>query len=164
MCWKGSTQQRKVADKDIEVYKVMYKYQDKYLPYYKYSEFHYEPGTLYTQELIPLSISFYSPDLCDIKIGFHSYSHKSTIPMITNSNCIRISTPRGTLIAEYRGYSSETMDIYPTWYCGKIEVNREIHIVMCVIPQGATYYENGQGEIVSNRIVVTGEEIPLLNK
>ena len=159
MCWRGRSN-KKVADKDIKVYKVLLKYEDKYIPYFYSDKLAYEVGKCYKQEMDVNKNSY----LYTIRAGFHSYSIENTkIKRAQVGNLIKYeigSVVYGDYFDEY--YDVESDILHTTNNdLGDISVKDVVHFVKCIIPKGAEYFENEEGLIVSNEIIVTGEEMDL---
>ena len=176
MCWQGKKSDRRVADKDIEVYKVMLKYGKRYVPYFRSSSMAYEVGKVYNttmdENVFKKNANSQSVSYCIFQ-GFHSYSMEKT--------CIKHKKQR--YYASYSGkLQTENLFIIANkglygnsieTYCeDKVKeefenykwkkkgvLNTKLHFVKCIIPKGSAYYQNHDGVIVSESIIVTGEEI-----
>ena len=159
MCWIGKNVKR-IAERDIEVYKVLYKHKDKYVPYFYCGYLAYEVGKLYKQEMNVLNDGIY----CEVDAAFHSYSMERTY----------VKRRDNPFLTTYRIYSKNDESWFDHYYDDKhntiqvtnkflsdetIILKEDVHFVKCIIPKGAEYFENEDGEIVSNKIVVTGDEI-----
>ena len=124
-----------ITEEPIEVYKVLRKNSlgELYAPYIY--GFNYMLGKIYETTIEFLDISERH-----IKIGkgFHSYSKE----------CI------STLNTEWVGVASITGG---TKLLGFVISIRSYTVVKCIIPKGATYYENKYGEIVSNKLQIVSE-------
>ena len=139
MCWRGYSGS-KVAKRDIEVYKAMFKDGKYYVPYFYSSSIAYEVGKLYKQNMDVQSGGY----LYRVEAGFHSYSMEVTY----------VKRDRAT---NMYGVWSKVDKYFRGYYYDKLLNN--VHFVKCIIPKGAEYFENEDGEIVSNMIIVTGEEM-----
>lgn len=162
MCWKGKSS-KKIAKRDIEVYKVLYKHEDKYVPYYQSDDLAYEVGKLYKQKMNGRHSydGFYM-----VSIGFHSYSMERTYVKRRNSSCsfglvtYRIYTKMGDKIDVYFDDKYNTIEVTNGFLSNETTtIKDEVHFVKCIIPKGAEYFENEDGEIVSNMIIVRGDEM-----
>ena len=173
MCWRGTKRDRRVADKDIETYKVMYKYENKYVPYYYYIIKAYKVGETYKETLEEISIydSKYLPwihnekDAIKIENGFHSYSSENTDiahRKMYNTEGFAMLTKDNSLLDYYgEGYlTNDNEPIKVGWSKDPVNLEDKLYVVKCIIPKGSTYYENDKGEIVSDTIIITGDEIP----
>lgn len=145
MCWitrKKENAIGRIAEKDINVYKIMYEV--KCNLYSWYNNFPYEVNTTYIwNKKLKISRFF---DCWTIEKGFHSYSNESTIISKENNRAF------GESFVVRSHNNNELCDSYfvSTGYC-----LRNIKKVECIIPKGAIYYENEGGEIVSNQIKIT---------
>jgi len=124
-----------IAEEPIEVYKVLRKDSlgELYAPYM--CGFSYMLGKIYETTIEFLDIS---EGYIKIENGFHSYSKE----------CI------STLTTEWVGVSSITGGRRLLGF--KIGFSNYI-VMKCIIPKGATYYENKYGEIVSDKLQIINE-------
>jgi hypothetical protein len=144
MCWYGKLLSKQVAKKDIHCKKVIaYNPKDKYyFPYYViYGDIRrYEIGKTYTSNLEIRNIRMSHVDLlqhCHIEDGLHCYSWDVTVVANKVDNSAFTITAKTGGIAYYS--FDEPQLRYPI-------------LVDCIIPKGATYYENDYGEIVTNTL------------
>ena len=161
MCWEGLCN-KKVADKDIKVYKVLLKYEDKYVPYYLSDKLAYEVGKLYKQEMV-VEECYYDTSKV-VNVGFHSYSMERTYVKRTSNYfglvLYKLYTKMGGYFEYYFDGKHNNVEVTNGFLSDKtIILNGAVHFVKCIIPKGAEYFENEKGEIVSNMIIVTGEEM-----
>ena len=150
MCWtidkevfdKNTKKYRKVADKDIFVYKIGYKDGNGFSPYYR-DEFIYNANM--PNEEIKLYVN--SSQVFDFRVdeGYHSYSEECYVRECITDN-IDIYSPVSEKINNFDNYD----EIYEQFAIGKF-----------IIPKGSEYYENEYGEIVSSQIIWTGERYPI---
>ena len=134
MCWTCKKPIKRIAKKDIEVFKIVYVDADSIVSAIR--NFTYELGKKYTSELE-------EPNVFDaffvINVGLHSYSNKCTI---TNK------------VNEYNIYgpSRKSRCDYHKWLqiCGSMYYAQKL---VCIIPKEAAYYINNIGEIVSNQLI-----------
>ena len=143
MCWIGKKEEaiRLEAKKDIEVFKIIYKTEKKkYISYYW--GFEYKKDMIEKQDL-RTSNNF--SDSILIHSGFYSYK---SLDMLNVTNytqginvCIRSINS-----------SERTIDNVSSIY-GK----DKLIIAKFIIPKGSEYYENQNGEIVSNQIIFKEE-------
>jgi hypothetical protein len=140
MCWitkKKEYIERRVADSDIHVFKICYRYIDDKTDWYEsaYYNYVYEIGRHYRQELGIPDLNEFDNDYI-IDEGFHSYDASSV--RIGLSGCDHIQ-----VILKSR--------------FGGIFKNSSIRTVVrlnCIIPKGASYYVNEEGEYVSSELIV----------
>lgn len=129
MCYKprsASGRIPRVAVKPINVFKFVWKEDDKYQAlYFSYT---YEKGKRCKTRLKKWKGGY----ICD---GFHSYSEKKVTCDNDGDGWLVIKSKKD-------GYKFEGFPLSP-----------ELTIMKCHIPRWATYYINQLGEIVSNRIV-----------
>lgn len=144
MCWTGHLlSDRHVATKDIPVYKIITHNGWSYSGYYNY--FAYAPRNTYhvTGGLHP-HIIHKDSGYCRVEQGFHSYSANNTrLVLKLNEDC---ETHHAIIYVD-------DLTTYIDGYderCG----GRKIYLMACTIPKGAEYYENNNGEIVSETIYV----------
>lgn len=144
MCWltfdkKASA--RKIAEKDIIVYKIMYESHGNIYSWFK--DFPYEAGVRYVwgKELKPSRID----DYWRIEKGFHSYNCKSTFILKENNSVFGECWS----VRDCKFYTRLNQ------YSLSRGSSREIKKITCIIPKGSIYYENEKGEVVSNQIIIT---------
>lgn len=70
--------------------------------------------------------------------GFHSYDKKVKVSVNANFS-VNVYSMDGAIYWNY--------------------VNHGIAIIECIVPKGSTYFENEDGEIVSNRIILTNRHL-----
>lgn len=143
MCWVicDSLPVELVAEKDIEVRKIMFRIvEDFYIS--RYMSFPYSKGKYSLGKRLVLNESK-ATGLYSINEGFHSYGEKCEI--------IIMSHP---LIYEYKvTYNNMINDdgFIPSFS------DRILVVIDCVIPKGARYYVNEEkDEYVSDEIVIKG--------
>lgn len=133
MCWRGDVTKFKTAEKAILIYKVMKITEEgNFLSYFRNAK--YKKDTLVTSEVI-----------CGTNIisqALHSYSIKNTKvgiwrdtfwgKVISNINILDINNK---MVESYLFTKSK--------------------LVLGYIPKGSVYWENAQGEIVFNHLVMT---------
>lgn len=129
MCWIGNINNKKVAEKPIEVFKVAKMRNGKYYAPF-INNFEYEIGKTYHAELMICNPS-YVKEIAAITKGLHSYSAYCT--------CERRKT-----------YT------YCTLVKG-LSFNVDSAFLKCIIPTSSTYYENKFGEIVSDALEIICE-------
>ena len=143
MCWTGYLlSDRHIADKDITVYKIITHNGQFYSGYYTY--FGYSVGNTYhvTGGLYP-HIIHKDSQYCRIEQGFHSYSTKTRLVLKLNRDC------KSHHAIVYVNDLTTSIDGYDERCSG-----RKIFLMVCTIPKGSQYYENKEGEIVSDTIHV----------
>ena len=149
MCWttirKDLSQPKKVTDKNgLEVFKICKKsyYNDDILPYFYDKMKPYKKGCEYftiMDDIKAISICRTFNPFVEYQInnGFHSYSKGCT-------TCFKIDNDYSHLYVYSKDRQPlEHYDIY----------NNILYRVVCIIPYGATYYENWYGEIVSDKLI-----------
>lgn len=143
MCWL-STEKRtyKVADEDIRTYKVMVQMPGVKIFDSLYNHKSYEVGQIYKTTVNPV-YNIENKYKTRIENGFHSYD-KSKTEIKDDSNSWYINA---------KNREDYSLDII--WYPPSLREYKDIVAVECVIPKGSCYYENEDGEIVSNQIMVT---------
>ena len=148
MCWEinkwaytqNTKKYRKVADKDIFVYKLGYKDGNGFSPYYR-DEFIYNANM--PNEEIKLYVN--SSQVFDFRVdeGYHSYSGECKY--------FYEIWPRGKI------FCVETINKEkPTSFIGDYFDKSNI-IGEFIIPKGTEFYENEFGDIVSSQLVWTGK-------
>ena len=135
MCWCGYKIQRRVAEKDIEVYKIGRVQDNRFNCEFQW--YSYEKGVV-NKELV-LKEEPHWLGYITINEGYHSYKRVS----------IRFNSLSGKVKYIYRGYIIQPYldDLYD--------------LATFIIPKGSIYYENLDGEIVSSNIVYTGRYLKL---
>lgn len=141
MCWTSETLKKRIATEDIKVFKIGENHGGMFYSMYKY--FKYQLNQLYTSYI---DIEFQD---CNDRFvgsrGFHSYGPSIVHLEISTKNVI----PRWEVSARQRRLD---------FYTGGVDYVK----AECVIPKGSMYYENEDGEIISNQIVIKNVE-PILN-
>lgn len=142
MCWIGSKFDERIANKDITVYKAVYRVKSskekaKYLaPFNMW--FEYEIGKTYFQPMDGVSIGVYS---YEIHNGLHCFSPEMWVER---------KFIYGFTVSRY-GNKSEKEHSWDF----KIISPKKIPVIMkCTIPQGTKYYQNSVGEIVTEKLIV----------
>lgn len=156
MCWRSDKveyQKKKIADEDIEVFKIVQNICGDYFSSI-YQGFRYDIGNEYEQEMETgnvINTSITSEEYISqilIHRGLHSYSSKDVgiNPAGKNMEYLCITSIR----------KNHVIDSF------LIEEYANMYKLNCIIPKGSEYYENELGEIVSNKIkVISSEEIDL---
>lgn len=135
MCWVSLQAVKQIAEKDIKVFKIGESHRGMF--YSMYKNFKYQLNQLY-------SINIYINKDDDGGFvgsrGFHSY----------DPSIVYLDIPENGIIqwAVYAGQRRLDFDTVIADYF-KAE---------CVIPKGTTYYENENGEIISNQIIIKNFE------
>lgn len=129
MCWIGKDD-RKIAKKDIPVFKIVYKNPEVGLvSCYRY--FRYKVGSIYSSRIKKKSMVSH---VC-ITNGLHSFSN----------SCKIIEDERESIDINYKTLA---LDVYDK--DGKLKLYK----LKCVIPKRSAYYENNRGELVSSRLKI----------
>ena len=151
MCWAERLENVniQIADKDIEVYKVVYKANKKSCKSCVRG-FMYEANTLYKMPFIELEKSYihrmYSViSMIYIQEAYHSYTKiQYTFSRIYEKDSI------------YTGkriiFGNQLREII---------LDNPYYVATFIIPKGATYIINTKGEIVSDKIIYTGRYLKL---
>lgn len=145
MCWrisfnKNPDDYRKIADKDITVYKIGYMTAECNFSGPLYKNFTYKPNVLNMgvklsvedKQILSFDKIHYE---YQINEGYHSYSEKCCLKK-TFRHSTKIITEDMGIIYHYGA----------TFSAGKF-----------IIPKGTEYYKNEDGEFVSSQLVWTGE-------
>lgn len=147
MCWKikkevfdkNPEKYHKIAEEDIVVYKFGEKRDNTFFSFYQ-TNFGYEPNK--PNKIIKLEWLEFNQV---IREGYHSYSEECfyrTDPYLTKSIMLYV-------------YSKGNKNLYLDWCIGE-ELN---NVGKFIIPKGAEYYINEDGEIVSTNLIWTGKSI-----
>lgn len=134
MCWNGHSGQKKVAERDIEVYKIGRVQDNRFIC--EFRNFSYKKGVL--NEELALRENRWMGSI-SINEGYHSYKRVS-FEFNSLSDIIKFI---------YRGYT-----LHP-YRDGLYD------LATFIIPKGSIYYENINGEIVSSNILYTGKYLEL---
>lgn len=134
MCWMCSKAEKKIVEEDIKVFKIGESHGGMF--YSMYKGFKYQLNKLYS---INIRINKDDDGVFVGSKGFHSYD-----PFIANLEIY-------------------DKDVFPRWvvYAGvrKLDVGNIGYVkAECVIPKGSEYYENENGEIISNQIIIKNVE------
>lgn len=132
MCWTGNLNLEKTKV-DIPIFKIMVVGDKREIVYSYYCKSQYNIGELKTSEIIPDGRDEYNPGYYRVRIALHSY-HLSRF---------KIEGETGLFIKNIE--SGYTVDYYP-FSC---------NIVKGIIPKGAYYCENEEGEIISDKLIMT---------
>ena len=156
MCWTAYNKQRSQpikAEKDVKAFKIaVFTENGNATPYFMdYSKIVYKTGETYTTNME-------SPEqkYCSYVIGegFHSYNKDTCYYTKGEVNSFDTVTDEATF-----HYNRITVNSHN---CGYVIMNylshRAICVMHCTIPEGTTYYENENGELVSNAIRIDSIE------
>lgn len=160
MCWeikrckfdKNPEKYHKIAKKDIFVYKIGYEEDNGFSPYFR-DEFIYKPN-IFNDE-IKLHMKIWCFETFGINEGYHSYSGECFIEQYCKYD-------------DFVGIYSHRNGKVITYDCTKYDIEeKNIKIKMAsigkfIIPKGSEYYKNGDGEIVSSKLIYSGENINIL--
>ena len=154
MCWEinkwaytqNTKKYRKVADKDIFVYKIGYKDGNGFSPYYR-DEFIYNANM--PNEEIKLYVN--SSQVFDFRVdeGYHSYSGECICFYceLVGEEAFRINS---------RVKYNKGKKVKPIIFIEDI-IKEDVIIGKFIIPKGTEYLENEEGEIVSSQLIWSGE-------
>lgn len=134
MCWTGNLNLEKTKV-DIPVFKIMIVGDKREIVYSYYCRSQYNIGELKTSEIISDGRDMYSPMYYQVKIALHSY----------NLSKFKIWKRMSSLIIS-NIESGHAVDSYPFYCC---------NVVKGIIPKGAYYCENEEGEIISDKLIMT---------
>lgn len=144
MCWIGTKEtivsMGETAKEDITVYKVMVLMDERLYSYIQ--GYQYEIGKEYALKEKIRCYAYDGVGTYKITKGFHSYGSECNAYL--QYDCCVICSPRKETGHTYY----ETLQIYGN--------NNGIAIVECVVPKGSIYFKNTGGELVSDRIQITG--------
>lgn len=132
MCWTGNLNLKKTKV-DIPIFKIMVVGDKREIVYSYYHKSQYNIGELKTSEIISDGRDMYSPMYYQVRIALHSYSLSK----------FKIEGKTGLFIRNIE--SGHTVDFYP-FSC---------NVVKGIIPKGAYYCENEEGEIISDKLIMT---------
>ena len=146
MCWKTRREdclERLVADKPLTTFKILIKGGISGLYSYYQSGYYWKEGEVNSleRELSLVKVKDSSIYYGYIKEGFHSYSPDG-VYLREDHRKVEIASP-----------NYYTLD----WF---LLGEARLVLAKCEIPEGATYYKNEDGEIVSDKIIV--EEVESL--
>lgn len=147
MCWteRIANVNIQIADRNIEVYKVVCK-ADKKSCKSIVMGFDYTVNTIYDIPIIEYEVFGFKCEAVKIKKAYHSYIG---IHFICNSSYrIRAGATR------YKDLLFGNRHV-------SIPFENEGYIATFIIPKGATYIINAQGEVVSDKIIYTGRYLKL---
>lgn len=154
MCWKidkwtycqDCKRYNKVAEKDIEVYKIGYKKYNKFTSYFR-DDFSYK-ANIPNEEIKLYMDSNHLYDFCVDK-GHHSYSGECNYFYLIwiGNEAFNIESP----LKIYKGEKEKPIRFIEEF------INNSINIGKFIIPKGTEYLENENGEIVSTQLIWTGE-------
>ena len=133
MCYKAFTKKAKtkqVAEKDIKVYKICVNTDHMVVSYFQ--KYIYVPLEI-THEIPITFVEEFG--LNYVTDGYHSYKNCKWYPHLS----------------KYRYLSAVIEGTFKTYY-----YKSSVVIAEFIIPKGTIYYENTNGEIVSNQIMFTG--------
>lgn len=133
MCWRAFKAEKKIAQKDFNVYKVLMRNVENSLLFSPFRHFPYCLGKEYKAEIHVEEAIFNTIDE-----GLHCYSEDCMVKEFCKS--IIVGNPYGETL---EGYTSELYRL------GTSPV-----VVKCTIPKGSAYYENINGEIVTEKYIL----------
>lgn len=128
MCWTNKKAEKKIANKDIEVFKIGHFRDNMFCSLFL--GFYYQLNQLYSTNIhIKVGIN----NKIEGTQGFHSY----------NSSIVKLEVRPCAWYIYFRAIMLDCCFISNNFI--KAE---------CIIPKGSEYYENNMGEIISNQIVI----------
>jgi len=143
MCWYSYKEPiKKVAENDVPCFKVVQLNDDGSLVSV-YFEKVYKPKRTYKHKnIMPKKVNYTSKRYFSlIREGLHSYA--TDVEITIDNECSMI------MVKEFVKVSK-----IPLWFSNNFKFAK----VNCIIPKGAEYYENEQGEYVSTKLKVIGYE------
>ena len=140
MCWFGFAFNRKIAKEDITCKKVVNydKAKDRYFPYYRTSECTYGIGYTYSSpwlHLKKIGRKKNTKGLYKICEGLHCYSYRKDFEYHKLDGIVTTVGGREVRFTPL----NKIHPIYPV-------------VIECTIPKGTIYYENFDGEILTERL------------
>ena len=147
MCWVGKAKNKKVAKRNILVKKLLCK--DHTSPY---QGFRYVSGKQYKEELHPYALCGDNTEI-SLSHGLHCYSNKCTTKEIyyDGETYICVFPP---LLSSIGNFFKNVFFGKSMGFCLCPYSERRHILVTGFIPVGSVYYENKDGEIVSERLVL----------
>ena len=144
MCWIGNENDKKIAEQDIPVFKICAASsinENLVFPYYfshkiKYAEnITYNESICFSNGIRPFwdAKRFLTEELFEIAQGLHSYSTELKLTLFKH-------------LQIHGKNNSEVIGKYCQSYA---------RLVLCLIPKGATYYANEDGEYVSDALTIS---------
>lgn len=140
MCWiNNGTAIRKIAERDFYVYKIgLITWNNIFISYVK--KYQYIPKC--PNITIPLILATYGAGGDVIREGYHSYKWIALDNTRPGDRCL--------YLGNYISFLQVSLGVYK--YCC---------VGTFIIPQGAEYFENEYGHIVSSDIIYTGKYLKL---
>lgn len=153
MCWIGKLDDKKVADRDITVYKILMKKRQGI------------NGDASVRYLSPFMLAPYSLDVKYTELIKPDYSHTNSTTYVISEGLHCYS---GNVFVKTYGEESgltvyskeESIKGHRPLEAYVASPNRSPVVIKCIIPEGFTYYENIYGEIVTQRLILK-EEVKL---
>lgn len=136
MCWISKKQDIKIAKQDIPIFKIMEKTPFPEIVKSIYRNFSYTLNLL-AESNIKIQLWRYINKIV-VDQALHSYNFEK-VKCLNYSSTLKIEVPTS--------YGSKELDSF-----GK---NEDIIKVKGIIPKGAKYMENRDGEFVSNQLILT---------
>ena len=150
MCWFGERNDKRVAKEDIRCKKVFYR-QPGYFKVKRYVspvfKAPYKQGDTATSKIgIHQGIGYWMIDE-----GIHCYGMDKVKIERSIAQCGE------RLVAKILRVDCYGMKDYQSVFYGN-DIGMQVVVLECIIPKGSVYYENNQGEIVTEKLII-GEEI-----
>lgn len=151
MCWIGKVGNKKIADRDILVYKILTKCGNTIsAPYF--NAFTYKLGSEYsldkkidaTQYKFPSGVIYIY-----IHEGFHCFNEKCIVKRMETSSGHFVSVTTNN--EDFYGKNLLRLAGTP---------QNEVIVVKCIIKKGTEYYENKAGEIVTEKLYLEKMVMP----
>ena len=150
MCWTGNLSDKKIAEDDISVYKILSRNIDLELVA-PYQRIKYNLHKLYSVSEFGMRGVCFTHNEIEIREGFHSFNSKCKV---WGASTVTAMVSAKNMDLEIRGKLSDLL--FPTKCIIPIrgELSDLLFAAKCIIPKGSEYYENDFGEIVSNKIII----------
>ena len=145
MCWISIRNNIQIADKDIEVYKVVFE-ANKQSCKSCIKSFMYEANTIYKMPYIHIECErkiYGIPEIVRVEKAYHSYTKiQYTLEKIDKESTI------------YKG-------IIAGRHLMSVKIDNPCYVATFIIPRGSQYAINWGGEIISSQIIYTGKYLKL---
>ena len=131
MCWRAFKAEKKIAQTDFNVYKALIRNVENSLLFSPFRYFPYCLGKEYKAEIHVEEDNIFDT----IDEGLHCYSEECMVKEFCKS--IAVGNPYG-----------QTLECYTSEF---YRLGTSLVVIKCTIPKGTAYYENGNGEIVTEK-------------
>ena len=148
MCWITYIEElakARTADKPIKTFKICRKSDEQVVSFYMGKE--YDVGETYSGKFDPSETENIFNN--GIKTGFHSYNSENTI---VKKRKMFSTFDNEDDDADWDDFSWIEVFGMDRFHLDHFMNTEDVVLVECTIPEGSTYYENENGEIVSDAI------------